>query len=437
MTMGLVGLLRIEARRNLGLWLFPFVVVMIWYLAAQGRAEGIWLWPDVSLSIESTLAVVGPLAAGLAAWTASRNRRRGIEELLATTPRPAAIRDFTAWAAAATWFVLTYAAAAGFIHLLAYRDGAWGSPVLWPVLVGFLALITHSALGYTIGCYLPSGFTAPLVAVLLFLLQAAPVYFEGSIHHLTPLGDGLTRSVFHGVLPNLFVGQAMWLLGLAGAALATVAIKHRLSAASLSLILVMVVVAALGAVLLLEKPPWASPAQMEAATIPYDPVCVREEIPVCVHPAYEELLPETATVVGEIAGPLAGVPGAPTRAEQIHSTFARPESDGVLSFFLHDRRSLGDVLASEVAGELAGHQAPAAFRRNGGAPDDARAAIQAWLLRQAGRNSEYAIFSGENPEAIAAASQRFAELTPEEREKWLHKNYTDLRAGKLTLEDLP
>lgn len=437
MSTGLVSLLLLEARRNPGLWLFPFVVVMVWFLTAQERAKGIWLWPDVSLSIESTLAVVGPLAAGVAAWAASRHRRYGIEELLATTPRPAASRDLAAWAATAAWFVLAYAAAAGFIQLLAYLGGAWGSPVLWPVLVGLLALGTHSAIGHATGYYLPSSFTAPIVAVVLFLLQAGPGYFAGSVRHLSPLNQGLTRSVFHGVLPNLFVGQALWLLGLAGAALVAVTLKQRISVASLSLMLATVAVGTLGASLLLEKPPWASPAQMKAAIVPYDPVCVREEILICVHPAYKEMLPETAAVVGEIAKPLVDVPGGPTRAKQSNSVFAEPERNGTLSFFLHDKRSLGDELASQVSGELVGYQTPAIFRENGGAPDDARAAIQAWLLRQAGRDSEYVVFDGRKPEAVVAASQRFEELTPEERNEWLREDYPDLRAGKLTLKDLP
>lgn len=437
MSKGILSLLRIEVRRNQSFLLFPFVIAAVWYLAAQEWAQGIWLWPDISVSIESSLAVVGPVAAGLAAWTASRNRRRGIEELLATTSRLAASRDLVAWLATTVWFLLAYALAAGLIHLLAYLDGAWGSPILWPVLVGSLALVTHSALGYAVGYYLPSSFTAPLVAVVLFMLQIMPVYFESSIHHLTPLGESLTRSVFHGVLPNLFVGQALWLLGLAGIALAAVTIKQRPNTISLGFMIGMITVAAVGITMLLDKPPWASPAQMEAASVPYDPVCAKKEIAVCVHPAYEDLLPETATVVSEIVRPLVGVPGAPTRAEQVNSSFISPKSNGTLSFFLHDRRSLGDELAFQVSSGLVGHETPQTLRGTAGAPDDARNAVQAWLLRQAGRNSEYILFASEKPEAVAAASQRFAELTSKEREKWLRKNYTDLRAGRLTVEDLP
>lgn len=436
MSKGLMGLIRIEARRNLGLWLFPFVVAMVWFLAAQERAEGIWLWPDISVSIGTTLAVVGPLAAGAAAWTASRHRRCGIEELLATTPCPAAQRDLAAWAVTAAWFAIAYASVAGLLHLLAYLGGAWGSPVLWPVLVGLFALGAHSALGYAAGYYQRSGKTAPLVAVALFLLQSGPGYFTGSIHNLSPLNSSLTRSVFHGVLPNLFVGHTLWLLGLTGAALAAIVLKQRLSVISLGLVLAAVAVATFGAVLLLGKPPWASPTQMEAAIVPYDPVCVREEITVCVHPAYKKLLPETAAVVDEIVRPLVGVPGVPTRAEQVNSIFAGSGPDGTLSFFLQDRRSLDDALVPQITGELVGHQTPVPFRGPGGAPSDARAAIEVWLLRQSGRESEYAMFAVGEPK-VAATSRRFAELAPEKREKWLRDNYTDLRAGKLTLEDLP
>ncbi len=58
MIFDLYGLLRLEARRSAGLLLFPFVVLAVWFLSDQGRARGIWLWPDVSLSIESTVVLV-------------------------------------------------------------------------------------------------------------------------------------------------------------------------------------------------------------------------------------------------------------------------------------------------------------------------------------------------------------------------------------------
>ncbi len=436
MIFDLYGLLRLEARRSAGLLLFPFVVLAVWFLSDQGRARGIWLWPDVSLSIESTVVLVAPLAAGIAAWTASRNRRLRMEELLATTPRPQASRDLASWAATTIWFVLAYAMTAGCVHVLAYLDGAWGLPVLWPVLVGLLAIVAHSSLGYAAGCYLPSIFTAPLVAISVFLLQATPVYFEGSAHHLSPLGESLTRSVFHGVLPNLFVEQSLWLLGLSGIGLSAVVIRQRRSVVSFGFLLAAISIAALGVGLLLNEPPWASPKQMKAATVPYDPVCVREEIPICVHPAYKALLPETVEVVGGIASPLVGVPGGPERAEQINSIFAAPEPDRTLTFFLHDRASLGDNLASQVAGGLVGLQASAAFEGTDGTAD-AQVAIQAWLLRQAGRDSEYVIFAADKSEAVAAAVQRFSELDTRERKEWLRENYTDLRTGKLTLGDLP
>lgn len=431
-------LLRLEIRRSTGAWLFPLVLVAIWYISTQGRADGVWLWPDASLSIQSTIALVGPLAAGLAAWTAARNRRGIVQELLAITPRSALSRDLASWVATTFWFVLAYVLAASFVYLQGYLGGAWGSPVLWPVVVGFLSIVTNSALGYAAGYYLPSTAIAPIAATVIFLLQFAPIYLNGPAHHLTPLGEGLTRSVFHGVLPNLFIGQTLWLLGLTGAALAAIAIKQRPGRVlSFGLMISPAIVAALGAVLLLNTSPWATPKQMAAATVPYNEVCAKRHIPVCVHPAYESLLPETATVVGEVVKPLVGIPGAPTRAAQINSIFSAPPSEEELTFYLYDKNSLGNELAFQISNELVGQETATMFDEEGADPNDARLAIQAWLLRQADRNSEAATFGSRDPEAVAAASERFAELTPEERDKWLRDNYVDLIAGKVTLEDLP
>ena len=389
------------------------------------------------------MILVGPLVAGLSTWAAGRNRRRGMEELLAATPRPAASRDLAAWGGAAVWHGFAYALAAGLVLLSAYVGGAWGSPVLWPVLLGLLAVSTLSAIGYAVGYYLRNRLATPLVAIATYFILGFTAHSAGTlmenptITYLSPV-TGLEGSVFYGVQPNVSFGQSLWLLGLAGAALAAVSLKWHRSLGAWCALLAAIVVAVFGSsMLLLQTPPGPVQSQQEEARASYEPVCDKDgRLPVCVHPAYEKLLPETAAVVRNVAAPLVGVPGGPTSAEQ-DPEYRGFSPDGPLPFFLYDGNSGGEALAETLVVGLARDPSSAPSQEPAGVLNDAQAAFAAWLLKQADMNPDFAIYAGANPEAVRSAAERFAALDPTRREQWISEHYADLRAGELTLEDLP
>lgn len=422
----------VEARHNPGLYLWPFMALMVGYLAQGALMRGIWLWPDAGLAIQGTLLVIGPLVGGLSAWQAAKDRRWGAEELLASTPATPPLRDLAAWGATVVWQILAYAAAAAAILTLAYLGGAGGPFTLWPVAVGLLAVLACSSAGYAAGHRVPRALTAPTVAAVLFLALRFLGDEPSSARHLVPLGSGLTRSAFFGILPNVLPEQAIWLAGLTGAAIGAVLVGRRGPAPAVGLLTLSLAVAALGAILLLREPPWADSGQTEAGVRPYDPVCADGEIPVCVHPAYAEWLPEASEVVNAVSEPFAGIPGGPQRAKQVHTADVGLEPNGTLRFFLHDQDSLDYWLALDTAQELVGDDSTAT-----GSTYSSRLAVEAWLLRQAGGDPDEVINLSETPEKTAAASERFARLAPEERKTWLRENYADLRRGRVTLEDLP
>lgn len=435
-------LLRIEARRNVGLWLFPFVVLLIGYTTAETLPTGIWLWPQTSLSIRDTLVLVGPLAAGLAAWAAGRNRRRDLEELLATTSQPAAIRDLANWGATTAWVCLGYVVAAALMLLATYFGSEWGAPILWPVLIGFFAIVANSALGYAAGYYLPTRITSPVVAVALYWVQGIAAYYlvANPASYLSPVTE-LNYSVFWGVLPHIFIQQSLWLLGISGVALAAVVLKGGGSpkAAWISLFGASTV-AAIGAAALLVTPVEVTAAQKQEAHVPYEPICAKGAIPVCVHPAYEKMLPETAAVVDEVTEPLISVPGGPTRAEQKSYGEVNLRRDGTLIFYLSDTNFGTSDLAAELVRALVRDPVSTIGADKELFPNDAQAVIAAWLLQQAGRDPhslDYWTSADANSEAVAATRKRFDQLSPEERRSWFRKNYVDLRAGKIGLKDLP
>jgi hypothetical protein len=162
---------------------------------------------------------------------------------------------------------------------------------------------------------------------------------------------------------------------------------------------------------------------------------------VCLHPAYQSELQETATLVNRIAVPILGLPGAPTLATQ------RPSAWGVSS------RGREHVL-SFAAIDLHDPTAPAAFRESW---DDQLAvslvsdsqlsttgllvtgrvqnAIALFLLRRAGYHADPAEIS--LSASVTAAEQRFAALSLPKQRQWLHTHYDRLRQGQITLGEVP
>ncbi|MDP9487234.1 MAG: hypothetical protein M3Q49_15880, partial [Actinomycetota bacterium] len=218
--------------------------------------------------------------------------------------------------------------------------------------------------------------------------------------------------------------------------------------------------AAVGAVAVLGVP--VETVDARGALVPYQPVCEEGEIPVCVHPAYEVALPETARAVNDLVEPLVGISGAPTRAEQRGDAYpSRLRTDGTLVFDMRSAFIRWNVNHGSTVKDQVGFEVPSALvsgpsgyvegnpykssfcREAGDAPGEAQRVIAAWLSYRAGDfgSANSMAFreavNGQLCPRSAAVVERFDALTPAERRAWLETNYADLRAGELTLEDLP
>lgn len=440
----MIDVLRTEVRRSPGLWMFPVVVAAFALLTREALSPVVvWIFPNTLTALRPNLLWLVPLAGGLAAWVATRERRRGTEELLSTTPRPAPFRDLASWAAIAGWCCLAYASACVVFLVLTYLNATWGAPDPGPIVVGLVQVAAFSALGYAAARWLPSRFTPPLLAIALYavlaLLAGADRFGIGS---LSPAA-GPSLSVWHREVPDPTGPQALVLSGLLGVGLAATALSRVRSFRSLAALVAATLAAVLGTGLLLGASPPTAVQEREAA-IPYSPVCEKGEgeIPVCVHPAYEVLLPQTADVVNRVAKPLVGIPGGPVRAEQVSRDPEELRPDGTLAFTLLD---FGGVSVRywgyEVARALTRENPVApAWRaddtcRKSGDSSATQDVIAAWLIRNADGDVDHGYFGLCRRERAALA--RFAALTPNERRAWLAENYAELRAGKITPGDLP
>lgn len=206
-----LALLRIEARRSVALWLVPMIFVLAWFyfVAGSGAFYRRFLWAEVSIAVRNTALFAAPCLAGVAAWLAGREGRRGLGELLGTVPQPALGRQLASLLAVILWGAAAYLLIAAILVAITARHATWGGPILWPGLVGLLALGTHAALGFLVGTVFPSRFTAPLVAVLAFFVQGIAFYVRLPddprlcwMTFLSPVVD-LGASPWYGIQPNV------------------------------------------------------------------------------------------------------------------------------------------------------------------------------------------------------------------------------------------
>jgi hypothetical protein len=181
-------------------------------------------------------------------------------------------------------------------------------------------------------------------------------------------------------------------------------------------------------------------------------------VTVCVHPAYESLLDESATVIESFIEPIAGLEGVPSRFQQDVGAVIGDTTKGW--FYFYDGQALGHHIPHSLA--VAFMLSPPSEAPQG--DGDAQFVVAEWLLQRVyverpgiAPISMFDVLpavgevltcneSGCTPDparyqplrrTFDAAVARFAALDPAERRAWLEANWTDLRAGRLHIEDLP
>ena len=243
------------------------------------------------------------------------------------------------------------------------------------------------------------------------------------------------------------------------------------------------------------------PALHDAASdrpVPYTPVCRQGAIPVCLQPAYRAYLPEVTAALGPVLGQLAGLPGAPVRVTQVAVTSVQSEQDNGIGFggpVISGRPPVlylplsgltlpgeGNASAAEFTSTLRQQYGPSivndlvGFSPGGGAGTGvsaitavpgpghaaqvavAKALDQVMNLIQPGAQnppgSRATPAGGGSPTRSgtggtagsgapplerqeAAAAHRFSVLPAVVRHAWLLTHLTALRAGRITLSEIP
>jgi hypothetical protein len=469
MTGGL-RLLRLEVRRNVMLWLLPLIAALFWFVVYRRTTAFPPLWNVRAMAMQTAVvSVFVPTVVGAAAWAGSREARHGLLDLLAGTARPRWARQLAAWAATTGWALAAYVGCVGVLYTATERQATWGGPLWWPAAVGAASLPAFTAIGFAAGALLPSRFTAPLVAIATFLaLEVSAQFIHGyqSYWQISPLvagpwNGGSTEGLatFYPYLPDLPLVQMAFLAGLTAALMGILGLPAgsggqwlRMSAAAcaaVGLLTATTSVALAGTGRLDPHGMIAIPAVHNAADdrpVPFTRICSSTAIPVCLHPAYAVYLPTVTAALEPVLNELAGLPGAPVRINQSAAIY-QPDAGNGMSIRRAGPALTGTppvfqlLLPSQLLGsDLTTSQLTDALRT-----DTARAIVTNVITadrdtspaQRAVIDAILGTFTTEPEPAVAAAARRFAALPTAARRAWLMQNLVPLRAGQITLQQLP
>jgi hypothetical protein len=488
-------LLRVELRRNTMPWILPLIAALFWfdsYRPSSGTSPLYPLRTYWNMGQGHTILDFGPFVAGVAAWMGSRDGRRGLADLVTATVRPRWAAQLATWAATALWAVAAYLVFVGVMFAVYAHQGVAGTPPWWWVAVGATAVTAFSAVGFAVGAYWPNRFAAPVAAfggflVMFLSFQTGFSHTSGWALILPTNSNGTFDSsaqtdsgIFYPWLPDLPIARIMLLAGIAVAALGLTGLPARAggpwlrrAAALLTLAGVMLAGTAVGLARTAQESAHGAviPALHDAANdapITYTPACGRAAgISVCLNPAYRPWLPDMTAALAPVLAEVAGLPGAPVRATQVAAAYPsgdggppQPVAVGSHPSVLRLQLGLlnmpgscglcaGPVATSQFADQMRLLFAHAFAGAGNGSGSPVQQAVQAALLRDAGmpfaaqpglmaatENFPGAV-PGPATGPVYAAAGRLAALPGAARHAWLAAHLAALRAGRLTLQDLP
>ncbi|MEV4537461.1 hypothetical protein AB0J82_27150 [Asanoa sp. NPDC049518] len=462
-------LLRLELRNNVMLWLLPVAGPLFWFVTFRPGLAYPPMWNLRATAMQtSSLAVFVPLVVGAAAWSGSREGRHGVTELLAGNARARWARQFGTWAATTCWAIIAYLTCVGVLYAVTAGTAAWGGPLWWPVAVGAASLPAFAALGFTAGALRPSRFTPAVVAIAAFLaLEISANFIQGFDSHwqVSPLvanpwslGADEGIATFYRYLPDLAIAQILFLAGLTAALMGLLGLPAgaggswlRRSATALTIVGALcagTAVALAGTGHLDKNGMIAIPTLHNSAydrPVPYTPVCSQTPIPVCVHPAYSRYLPAVVDGLAPVLTEVVGLPGAPVRVDQVAAAYEQGSDNdagiarsgaaisGTPPVFnvLLPTQMAHRLSAEELTGEVRVGMARDLVQNltgGGRGADDAQEAVTEAMARTS-------TLPPGSP--VAEAARRFTALPAATRHAWLMAHLPALRAGQLTLAELP
>ena len=462
-------LLRLELRHSTMIWLLPLLGALFYFDVFRTAADYPPFWfVRSSVILNHLVPDFSLFAAGVAAWTGSREGRRQTVDLVNIAARPRWATALASFAATTIWSLAAFLGSVAVLYGVTATQASWGGPPWWPVAAGSVVLFAFCALGFAAGMLLPGRFTAPLAALGAFLVlivafrvvlkESHPTFALLSPMNSVPHGDA---GVFFHYLPDLDIVQIMFFAGIAvavlgGLGLATASGSRIVWRTAAVVTAVGLAAAGIGVGLAETARVGANgvviPAVHDAANdrpIAYTPVCRQGAIPICVQPAFRAYLPDLVAALNPVMRQLAGLPGAPVRVEQSASSSVTELSVAlspteiatlvgasatltgnppVLHVALTELPSQPEPPTPQSLTDEQGAFVDAFIGPAGGIlGDPAQAAIEAALLHNV----------GSLPSPAAKAANRFAALAPNVQRAWLATHLLVLRSGHIALAQIP
>jgi hypothetical protein len=404
--------LRTDARRAALLIAVPLLagigIVTVWLSLIPGVAY----WDNSVVALINAVRLLGPVAAGLAAWAAVRERGLNyLRDLSPRSPATGALLDLTLLAGAAA---LAYGSVTAVVSVETMLRQEAGHPYPLGLLAGMASLVLHVVVGYLAGRAAPRPATAVTVATLTWLWAALrspgdswwsllPPAALDHVELFTVLRTGVladqTVSAL-GVTAALVLGYVGWVT------------RRRAVAVPLAFALVVTVTATAR----LESTSGNAVVSAEVSL-----ACREWPLTVCVHPALRSALPPLMAATTPLATRLSGTPGEFDRVVQRPASEPATVADGTASIHLDDDLSPGYEIRAvqQIMGSLTDAQACVSPRNPG-----YRELVEAWLL-------------GRTTPAISdlTTARRFGRWSEEQRRDWLRTNYARYRTCSLGARD--
>ncbi|PSK92998.1 hypothetical protein CLV30_13125 [Haloactinopolyspora alba] len=414
-------LLRIELRRSVALVLFVATAVGGTAMMFNDTEQWVGRWSGLAVYLRTALVVLVPIVLAAAAWQGGRERRRRMDELLSTVPRPRPQLVLVRWgvvsAGVVAGCVVVWLVCAAFVAPVAtYSGGGWW----WLTLVAVVAVAAAAAVGLTLGQVLPWRLAAPVIGVAGY----------AGIGLLSFAGDS-GRMWLSPVLPSHVVGeilpasasalQAAWFAGLGVSALTLAgARKRKVVAAPAAMTL------AIGAVIVVG--PGDERWTEDAAAA--EQVCTGDVVDVCATRQMGFLLDDFVAATGETVQRLSRVPGAPRRILVNANSEARWSASDPVRIGLEryvDWRgglSMTDAWGYRLRDELATAVLPPTQGcADWPAPDRDLAVVSVVAQLWAGATGDAAGADAE----VLARYQRFADRPEAAQARWMQRYYEAAR----------
>lgn len=296
-----------ELRRGVAPLAFVAVAVIVTVVLFNELERWVGRWAELNGWVRVVLVVVGPVTTVLGAWFGGRERRRGIRELLGSTPRAPAHRALLGWGTLAVGTSAGLALAWAVASILVARIATYGGGPSWLTLaVAFVGVGTCSALGYAIGRLARAGMMGVLAAAVsglaAYVLFGTVSFLDSGARWLVPSTDQLDSG--RHLVGWASVTQTVFFVAVTTAALAFAAARRRGWA-------LVPLAVAVGVAFPLARSDFDDVVVVDAAALA--PVCAGDGPQVCTEQQLAFTLPDFEPLAREAMSTWADVATAPSR----------------------------------------------------------------------------------------------------------------------------